>query len=102
MIAVKVNYTVKPEYVETNKQNVKAFMTEFANLNNNEFKYIVHVGADGRTFYHISMYQNSEIQKELLDVPAFKLFQQQRDDSGLEREPQIEVMEMVDASYQVF
>jgi quinol monooxygenase YgiN len=102
MIVVKVNYTVRPEYVEKNKQNIKTFMADFKNLNNDEFRYIVHVGADRQTFYHISMYQNTEIQKALLDVPSFKSFQQQRDDSGLEGEPQIEVLQTVDASYQVF
>ena len=36
MITVKVTYTVKPEYVQKNKENIQVFMADFKKLDNNE------------------------------------------------------------------
>lgn len=102
MIFVKVTYTVKPEFIQKNQENINSFMTDFKKMNSNEFRYTVFLGDDGKTFIHLSMYQNEAIQKRLLDVPLFKSFQQQRDESGLEVEPAIEVMKFVASSHDIF
>ena len=102
MISVKVTYTVKPEFVQKNQENINLFMADFKKLNSDEFRYTVFLGNDGKTFIHLSMYQNEAIQKRLLDVPLFKSFQTQRDESGLEVEPGIEVMKFVASSHDIF
>ena len=101
MIFVKVTYTVKNEFIQQNQENINLFMTDFKKLNSDEFRYNVFLGNDGKTFIHLSMYQNEAIQKRLLDVPSFKSFQKQRDESGLEVQPQIEVMKPVAFSHPV-
>ncbi|HTD92484.1 MAG TPA: hypothetical protein VK644_01680 [Chitinophagaceae bacterium] len=96
MITVKVTYTVSAAFAAKNQQNILTFLEDFRDLNADDFRYTVYLGADGKTFIHISQYRTESIQKELLNVPSFKSFQKQRDESGLEAEPQIEVMKLLD------
>ncbi len=102
MIIVKVTYTIKPDFVIKNQENINVFLNEFKKIKSNDFRYIAYLGEDKKTFTHISMYQNEAIQKQLLAVESFKSFQQQRNDSGLEMEEKIEMMELVGASYDIF
>src|SRR5687767_14956844 len=101
MISVKVTYTVKSGFAIKNQENIHQFMNDFKTLSN-DFRYTVFTSVDGKTFIHLSQYKNEDIQKKLLEVPSFKSFQQQRDDSGLEVAPQIEVLTLVDASHDTF
>ena len=102
MISVKVTYTVKSEFVLKNQENINSFMEDFRKLNSNDFRYIAYVGDDGKTFIHLSMYKNEEIQKQVLDIESFKLFQQQRDESGLEGSHNVEMMKLVASSFDIF
>src|SRR5699024_2102553 len=98
MIIVKVTYTVKPDLVQKNQENINLFMVDFKKLNTNDFQYVSYLCEDGKTFVHLSHYKNKEIQKHMLQVPSFLSFQKQRDDSGLEGSPHIEVMQIVASS----
>ena len=68
MIFVKVTYTVKPEFIQRNQENINLFMADFKKLNSDEFRYTVFLGNDGKTFIHVSMYQNEEIQKNVCSM----------------------------------
>ncbi|SFF00854.1 hypothetical protein SAMN05518672_11427 [Chitinophaga sp. CF118] len=102
MITVKVTYTVKSAFISQNQENINLFMDEFRKIGSKDFRYTVYLCEDGKTFVHLSHYQNEEIQKYLLNVPSFKLFQKQRDESGLEGAPQIDVMKMAASSNDIF
>jgi hypothetical protein len=102
MKAVKVTYTVKREFAEKNSQNIKAFLEEVRATGDNDMRYQVFVAEDGKTFCHLSIYNNDESQKKFLALKSFLSFQQQRDESGLESEPRIEVLNLVHASHTVF
>lgn len=102
MIIVKVTYTVKPEFVLQNQENIHLFIKDFQKINNNDFRYSAYVCEDGKTFVHLSMYKNEETQKKLLNAESFKLFQQQRDSSGLEISPKVDVMKLVASSNDLF
>ncbi|MCR6638261.1 MAG: hypothetical protein NVV82_04520 [Sporocytophaga sp.] len=102
MIVVKVTYAVKPEFAGKNRENIALFLEDFSHLNAEDFRYNVYESEDGKTFMHLSHYRNEAIQKELLNVPSFKSFQKQRDESGLEVEPKIEVLNMVGAAHLIF
>jgi hypothetical protein len=102
MIVVKVTYTVKSEFVQQNHENINRFMVDFKKMDSNDFRYTSYLYGDGKTFVHLSHYKNKEIQKRLLQVPSFLSFQKQRDDSGLEGSPQIEVMHVVASSQDIF
>ncbi|MDD7888156.1 hypothetical protein [Flavivirga sp. 57AJ16] len=102
MIIVKVTYTTKTEFVEENQKNINLFMADFKKMQTNGFNYTSYLCEDGKTFIHLSHYINEEIQKELLQVPSFLFFQKQRDESGLENLPSIEVLKLVDTSKPFF
>ncbi len=91
MITVKVTYTVKSDYKNRNLANIGTFMEDFRQLPA-DFQYNVYT--TGNTFIHLSHYKNELVQTTVLNTPSFKAFQQQRDDSGLEIHPQIEVLEL--------
>lgn len=102
MITFKAVYTVKQAFVQQNKENIRFFIKDFQQLNNANFRYNVYLGADGKTFTHISHYKNAEIQQALLAVPSFKYFQEQRDNSGLEEQPNFEELILIDSSSSIF
>lgn len=101
MIVVKVTYTVKAAFAAKNAKNIQAFITDFKQQNTEEFQYNVYVGEDKKTFTHLSHYKNKDIQEVLLNVPSFLSFQQQRDESGLEKSPVIEMLDLLTASQDI-
>nr|WP_121271206.1 hypothetical protein [Pedobacter schmidteae] len=97
MKSVKVSYTVKPSFVAQNQQNINAFMEELKQLGRLDIRYSIYLGEDGKTFTHLSLYQNVEAQNTFLELESFKFFQKERDESGLEMEPNIEVLNLLAA-----
>jgi quinol monooxygenase YgiN len=100
MIAVKVTYTINEEYISSNKQRIETFLQDFKKLNNGEFLYSVFQKNNGSTFVHLSQYANETIQQQLLNVPSFLAFQEERD-KNLSAAPQIEMLKYVGASREV-
>lgn len=102
MIVVKVTYTVKSGFVEQNKRNIEVFLNDFRELNNDDFRYTAYQVDGTNKFVHISHYKNGDIQKTLLNREPFLEFQKQRDESGLEGQPEIDVMTNVGTSRDIF
>lgn len=102
MIAVKVTYRVKPEFVAKNWENIRQFMADFKQIQHIGFSYNVYLLEDSVTFLHLSHFKNDEVQKQVLDVASFKLFQRQRDESGLNHTHKIDIMQTVAVSAPVF
>jgi hypothetical protein len=102
MKIVKVTYTVSPEFVATNQENVKKFVKDIEALNNPAIRYISYLASDGKTFIHIGTFDNDDAQKQFLALPSFKSFQQQRNASGLEAPENLEIINAVAASYKIF
>lgn len=98
MITVKVSYTVNPGYVAQNKENISRFLDDFKQMDAAGFRYQVYQLEDQVTFLHFSMYRDEAIQQVVLNVPSFKAFQQQRDESGLNDSHKVEVLNLVGAS----
>jgi hypothetical protein len=99
MIIVKVTYTVNADYSARNQENIDQFMVSFRALGRDDFRYTAFKLNDNKTFVHLSVYKNEQIQQTLLDMPLFRSFQKQRDDSGLEQSPTIEVMRLAGSSH---
>ncbi|MDQ8003448.1 MAG: hypothetical protein REI64_01535 [Pedobacter sp.] len=98
MIAVQVTYKINANFVEENERNIAAFLNDFKELRNSKFLYHVFVKEDGLTFVHVSMYQNEEVQQEVLNTPSFVAFQKQRDEKGLTEAPTVERLQHVGSS----
>lgn len=79
MITIKVTYTIKEDYIDTNKEKIQIFLDEFKELDNNQFVYTIFQVNGSNTFIHMSQYKNEVIQKELLNMPSFLEFQKKRD-----------------------
>jgi len=97
MISVKVTYTVKDHFVDQNIKNIHEFLKDFGSMDNDNFKYSIHVLEDRKTFMHLSQYNNQVVQQELLNVSSFLSFQKQRDEN-LESEPAVELLNLIGAS----
>jgi len=98
MITVQVTYTVNPEFAMRNKQNIQRFLADFRKMDAAAFWYHISLMEDGITFMHFSTYRNEQIQQEVLNVPSFKAFQKERDDSGLNGTHAVRVLQFVGAS----
>ncbi|TGD56638.1 hypothetical protein [Flavobacterium humi] len=101
MIAVKVSYTVPSSFVARNKENIAQFLKDFQQLDTALFSYSVFLCEDGKTFLHMSTYKNEEIQTRVLNVPSFKKFQEERDQSGLDDSHKVEMLHPVGSSFNV-
>jgi hypothetical protein len=101
MINIKVTYTVKPEFVAKNKENINRFLRDFKKMNPSDFRYDVYLCEDGVTFLHLSMYKDKKIQDEVLNIKSFKAFQQERDASGLNNSHKIETLDFVGSSFEI-
>jgi len=102
MKTVKVTYTVKSTFVQKNQENIQTFLKDLKNTGNDAIRYAVYLGSDGKTFHHVASYLNDDAQRLLLELPAFRSFQQQRDDSGLEVAPAIEAVQWATFSHDLF
>ena len=102
MKSVKVQYTVKSEYADTNKKNVAKVMADLRELAHLGIKYSTFVLADGKTFVHIGMYADQEALDTVNNLPSFQSFREQLKASGPEAPPKGDDLTLVDSSYEIF
>ena len=102
MNAVIVQYTVKNEFVETNKANIRQVMSDLDALNDPNIKYSAFLLDDGKSFVHFVMRVDEDAQKTLSDLPSFQEFQQQLRASEPEELPQAENLSLVGLSWDIF
>lgn len=102
MQAVKVQYTVKESYVETNKANIQQVMSDLREINNPNIQYSSFLLEDGKSFVHLVMRVDQEAQKTLSELPSFQEFQRQLKESGPEVPPQAEDMNLIGSSWDIF
>jgi len=102
MKAVKVQYTVKSEYAETNKANVRQVMADLRELANPGIKYSTFVMEDGKTFVHFGIYTDQEALDVVNNLPSFQAFREQLKASGPEAPPKGDDLTLVGSSYEIF
>jgi quinol monooxygenase YgiN len=77
MKAVKVTYSVKPEYVEENKKNIRKVMDA---LKANPIKGMLYSSftddENPNTFIHINMATDDNVMRKINGIQEFKDFQQ--------------------------
>ena len=99
MKAVKVEYTVKPEYVAQNKANVEHVMQALRNQPIEGMHYSTFIKDDGQTFVHINMAQDGDTMSKLGDVPEFQHFRSSLKASGPLAPPKSTNLKLVGASF---
>ena len=99
MKAVKVEYTVNPEYVNTNKANIMKVMNELRALGDVGVLYSAYIKEDGCSFVHFSIHRDSEEPNIITSLAAFKAFSTQLKNEGLVTPAQAIKLEMVAKSF---
>ncbi len=102
MKAVKVQYTVKAEYADTNKGNIRQVMADLQELANPGIKYSTFILEDGKTFVHFGMYTDQEALEVVNSLPSFQSFREQLQASGPEAPPKGDDLNLVGSSYEIF
>ena len=102
MKSVKVQYTVKSDYVETNKVNISQVMADLRELAHPGIKYSAFILEDGKTFLHFGMYTDQEALDVVNNLPSFQSFRSQLKASGPEVPPKGDDLNLVDSSYEIF
>ena len=102
MKSVKVQYTVKAEFAETNKANISQIMADLIDLTNPGIKYSAFVLEDGKTFLHFGMYADQEALDVVNNLSSFQTFRSQLKASGPEVPPKGDDLTLVDSSFEIF
>jgi hypothetical protein len=76
MLISRVTYTVKTEFVEQNKANVRAVMDAVRAGDNPGVKYSTYFIGDGQ-FLHLAVFADRESKQVLGALPEFQQFQAQ-------------------------
>ena len=76
MIINRVTYTVKPEFVATNRGNIERVMRAARALGDDGMKYSSFVVGDA-AFMHLAVFRDDDSQKALGALPEFQQFQQE-------------------------
>jgi len=99
MRAIKVEYTVKPEYVATNKTNIQKVMDELQALGDVGVLYSAYVKEDGCSFVHFSIYKNPDEPNLIPTLKTFQAFSKQLKEEGLLSPPQSLNLDMVGKAF---
>jgi hypothetical protein len=101
MRAIKVEYTVKPEYVPINKANIQKVMEELRSLGDAGVLYSTYIKEDGCSFVHFAIYRDPGESNIITSLETFKAFNIQLKAEGLTGPPQSVKLEMVAKSFDV-
>lgn len=102
MKAVKVQYTVKENFAETNKNNIAQVMSDLRKLNNPNIKYSSFTLEDGKTFVHFAVYPDEKTSQIVSDLPSFAFFRKELQASQPEVPPKAEDLRLVASAYDFF
>jgi len=98
MKTVIVEYTVRTDYVETNKKNIQAVMDELHSMGDVGVQYFASLKDDGKSFAHIVVQRDEEAAQVMPKLASFKHFREQLN-TGLEVKPQRTDMDLVGKSF---
>ena len=101
MKIVRIQYTAKLEFVETNKSNIQKVMDELKSKGVSDVRYSVYLLPDGKSFMHYVVMKDEDSNKVIVESESFKNFQQQLMASGPEVSPKQEVLTPVGSSYEL-
>lgn len=74
MHAVRVQYTVRPDFVATNEANIRAVMDELASLGDVGVRYTAFRIGDGTTFVHLVVMDGEDKADLVPGLAAFQRF----------------------------
>ena len=99
MKSVKVTYTVRPEFVEENKANIRAVMAALEANPIDGVSYAAFTLDDGNTFVHVNIARDDEALSQLTGMSEFQAFQAALRASDPIAPPSPEPMQLVGANF---
>ncbi len=99
MKAVKVQYRVKQEYIDTNKANIQKVMAALKANPIEGMYYATFTLDDGQTFVHINMSKDAETMSKLQNLEEFKSFRMALKASEPLVPPKSEALNLVAAGF---
>ena len=101
MKAVKVQYEVRPEYVEQNKANIRKVMDALRQNPIDGMFYSSYTLDDGVTFVHFNVARDQETLSKLSEVEEFNAFRMALKESNPVSPPASENLNPVAAGFEV-
>lgn len=101
MKVFRVQYTVRSDFVEENKNNTEAVMSELRALGNSNLRYAQYLHQDGKTFMHLVHYNTPDAENVLTGLASFKHFRTSLN-GQFEIEPKSETFALVHSSSPIF
>ena len=102
MKVVRVQYTVKPEYVEQNIKNIQAVMADLQANPIEGLRYATFQLPDGNSFMHLNLSNSAEALAQFRERARFQTFRMGLKESGPVSPPKAEDLTLVGASYEIF
>jgi len=102
MKAVKVQYTVKPEFTKKNAENICKVMSELRQLDKAGIRYSSFIMEDDKSFVHFAMFDTEDDEIILSKLASFKHFQADLKKSNPEISPKVNRITLIDSSYNIF
>jgi len=102
MKIVRVQYTTTHKFASRNQENILQIVDELKKVNHRGIKYSTYLLPDGKTFMHFDQFENEEAHEGLMALESFKKFSAELWASGLEVEPQLELLSLVGSSENFF
>jgi len=99
MNAVKVQYTVKPEYVEQNKANIRKVMEAIKANPIEGMLYSSYTLDDGQTFVHINIAKDEATIAKINGIPEFVEFRTALKASGPVSPPNSTKLNLVSSAF---
>ena len=99
MKGVKVEYTVKPEYVSTNKENIQKVTEELRSLGDVGVMYSTWIKEDGCSFVHFAVYRDADQPNLIPTLASFQAFTKQLKEEGLATDIQSVKLSIVEKSF---
>lgn len=99
MKAIKVQYTVQPDFVEDNKSNIRKVMDRLKVEPIDGMLYSSYTLDDGQTFVHINIAKDGDTMNKLNDVEEFQQFRKALKASGPVHPPKATPLDPVGAGF---
>ena len=99
MEAIKMQYTVRPEFVEQNKANIRRVIDALRRKPIDGIRYASFTLDDGETFVHFNFFESLEVQARFQALKEFRAFRKALRASKPVAPPRAERMDLVASGF---
>ena len=101
MNAVKVDYKVRPEFVEQNKTNIRRVMEALRSNPIEGLKCVAFIRDNDQAFVHLNIAKDETALAQFTEMAEYKTFQKALMDSAPLSPPSSEELDLLDAGFEI-